>query len=346
MARRLIVAALAACMATGAALTAEPVPSVAPAPPPGLVQWTTGNPADAGVAPRGGPALLLMGGSTEVDVAFAQRVLPIANGGDVVVLRTTPRDGYNAYFFELVDGPLRPDSVQTLVVDTVDKANSDYVALAVANAEFVFLAGGDQSTYINAWKGTRVEGAIRAAHDRGAVIGGTSAGLAVLGEYIYDPDGVEGAVSRDVLANPYHPTVALTHGFLGFPLLQGVLTDTHFRERDRMGRMLGFMARLRADGIAPSVVAMGVDESTTLFVDHDGRGVVDGQGAVYVVRETGATRREQVAPGQPLVYTGLERIRLRAGQRIDLRTWRHDGDVAPLSVDARNAAAPFATDPY
>lgn len=338
MARRLIVAAFAALLHSVGATAAEP--------PEGLVQFTTGNPADAKVAPRGGPALLLMGGSVEVDVAFAQRVLPLANGGDVVVLRTTPRDGYNAYFFELVDGPLRPDSVQTLVVDTVAKANSDYVATAVANAEFVFMAGGDQSTYINAWKGTRVEDAIRTAHARGAVVGGTSAGLAVMGEYIYDPDGVEGAVGPEVLADPYHPSIALTHGFLGFPLLQGVLTDTHFRERDRMGRTLAFMARLRADGIAPSVVAIAVDESTTLFVDHDGRGVVDGQGAVYVIRETADTRRVQVAAGQPLVYTGLERIRLRAGQRIDLRTWRHDGDVAPLSADARTPTAPFAGDPY
>ena len=336
----------AAVFACALAPLADAAPPQKPAK---LRTWLTGNAADSGRAPVGGPALLLMGGSTEVDAAFAQRAYPIANGGDIVILRTSGRDGYNDYLYTLVDGPLKPDSVETLMVDSRDKANLDYVDWAIRNAELIFIAGGDQSTYVNFWQGTRVEDALHYAHARGAVIGGTSAGLAVQGQYVYDPDGVAGITSAEALANPYHPWMMLTTDFLRFPVLDGIITDSHFHERDRMGRTLAFMARLRKDGTAPSIAAVAIDEQTSLFIDRNGVGTVDSNlgGAVYVVQERADTVREQVVPGQPLVYRNLLRVRLRAGQWFDFATRAHNGDAITLSVDARNAAAPFSpADPY
>lgn len=310
--------------------------------------WLTGNAADSARQPVGGPALLLMGGSTEVDAGFAQRAFPIANGGDIVILRTSGKDGYNDYLYNLVSGALKPDSVETLLVDTRDKANSDYTDRAIRQAELIFLAGGDQSTYVNSWQGTRVQDALHFAHARGAVIGGTSAGLAVLGQHVYDPDGVAGVTSAEALADPYHPYVMLSTGFLRFPILDGTITDSHFRERDRMGRTLAFMARLRQDGIAPSITAIAIDEQTSLFIDRNGRGIVDSNlgGATYVISERADTVREQVRPGQPLVYRNLQRVRLRAGQWFDFVARTHNGDSTTLSVDARNAAPFTPADPY
>lgn len=352
MSRNLLVHATGLLLSTVCACTALSADAARAVKPPRLQTWLTGNAADAGRAPVGGPALLLMGGSTEVDAGFAQRAYPIANGGDIVILRTSGKDGYNDYLYNLVTGPLKPDSVETLLVDTREKANLDQVDTAIRNAELIFLAGGDQSTYVNAWKGTRVEDALHYAHTRGAVIGGTSAGLAVLGQYVYDPDGVAGATSADALADPYHPTVLLSTDFLRFPVLDGVLTDSHFHERDRMGRTLAFLARLRQDGLAPAgtpLSAIAIDEQTSLFIDRNGLGTVDSNlgGAVYVIGERADTVREQVAPGQPLVYRNLQRIRLRAGQHYDFVTGSHDGVGVVLSVDGRNATAPFTpADPY
>lgn len=344
-----VTAVLLSALCAGAALSANTAKAVKP---PRLQTWLTGNAADAGRSPVGGPALLLMGGGTEVDAGFAQRAYPIANGGDIVILRTSGRDGYNDYLYNLVTGPLKPDSVETLLVDTREKANLAQVDTAIRNAELIFLAGGDQSTYVNAWKGTRVEDALHYAHTRGAVIGGTSAGLAVLGQYIYDPDGVAGATSADALANPYHPTVLLSTDFLRFPVLDGVITDSHFHERDRMGRTLAFLARLRKDGTAPAgtpLSAIAIDEQTSLFIDRNGQGVVDSNlgGAVYVIGERADTVREQVSAGLPLVVRNLQRTRLRAGQRYDFVNGSHDGVSIVLSVDGRNATAPFTpADPY
>ncbi len=334
--------------ALAVALIALGADAAAPAKPVKPRSWLTGNAADSPRQPLGGPGLLLMGGSTEVDAGFAQRAFPIANGGDIVILRTSGRDGYNDYLYTLVSGPLKPDSVETLLVDTRDKANSDYTDRAIRQAELIFLAGGDQSTYVNAWQGTRVQDALHYAHARGAVIGGTSAGLAVLGQHVYDPDGVDGVTSAEAMADPYHPFVMLSTGFLRFPILDGVITDSHFHERDRMGRTLAFMARLRQDGIAPSITAVAIDEQTSLFIDRNGRGIVDSNlgGAVYVISERTDTVRERVAPGQPLIYRNLQRVRLRAGQWYDFVARTHAGDSTTLSVDGRNAAPFTPTDPY
>jgi cyanophycinase len=311
--------------------------------------WITGNAADSGRAPVGGPALLLMGGSTEVDAGFSQRAYPIANGGDIVILRTSGRDGYNDYLYNLVSGPLKPDSVETMLVDTREKANSDYVDSAIRNAELIFIAGGDQATYVNAWQDTRVEDALHFAHARGAVIGGTSAGLAVMGEFVYDPDGIAGITSAEALANPYHPFMMLSTGFLRFPIMDGIITDSHFHARDRMGRTLAFMARLRQDGRAPQITGLAIDEQTSLFIDRNGVGIVDnnGSGAVYVIAERADTQRTQVLPGQPLIYRNLQRIRVDAGRFFDFVTRQHNGIEATIGVDGSNAAAPFTpADPY
>lgn len=320
-----------------------------PAKPGKLRVWLTGDSADSARAPVGGPALLLMGGSTEVDAGFSQRAYPVANGGDIVILRTSGKDGYNSYLYNLVPGPLKPDSVETMLVDSRDKANSDYVDWAIRTAELIFIAGGDQATYVNAWQGTRVEDALHAAHARGAVIGGTSAGLAVMGEFVYDPDGIAGITSAEALSNPYHRFMTLTTDFLRFPIMDGIVTDSHFRARDRMGRTLAFMARLRQDGAAPRITGLAIDEQTSLFIDRNGLGVVDnnGNGAVYVIEERVDTQRTQVVSGQPLIYRNLQRTRLDAGRFYDFVSRQHDGLVTVISVDGRNAGAPFTpSDPY
>lgn len=97
-------------------------------------------------------AVLLMGGGSDVDSAFSNRVVGhVGSNADVVVLRTSGSDGYNSY----LQGLMAADSVITLIVDTRNKANEDYVDWVIRSAEFVFVAGGDQSDYLNQWSGTK-----------------------------------------------------------------------------------------------------------------------------------------------------------------------------------------------
>ncbi len=313
-----------------------------PAKPGNLQVWITGNAADSGKNPVNGPALILMGGGSDVDASFSQRGFPVANGGDVVVIRTSGSNGYNDYLYNLVSGATKPDSVETMLLDSVDKANSDYADWVLRNAELIFLAGGDQSAYINAWKGTRSEDAIQAAYARGAVIGGTSAGLAVQGEFIYDPDGVTAVTGAEAIANPYRSGMLFSNDFLNFPLMNDIITDSHFSQRDRMGRVFAFMARLRQDNSTARIIGMGVSENTAIFMDRNGLGVVDGSGAAYVVEERSDTQRTQVLSGQPLIYLNLQRTKLTAGQTFNFVTSAHTGTSIILSVDGRNATAPFS----
>lgn len=317
-----------------------------PSKPGALKTWITGNAADSSRQPVGGPALLLMGGGVENDDGFTQRAFPVANGGDVVILRTSGSNGYNDYLYNLVSGTLKPDSVETMVVDTRTKANSDYVDWVIRTAELVFIAGGDQSDYLNQWQGTKVQSALQAAYARGAVIGGTSAGLAVQGEFIYDPDGVTAVTSAEALANPYRSGMLFSSGFLDTPLMNDVITDSHFAQRDRMGRLLAFMARLRQDNRTARIIGLGVDETTSLFVDRNGAAVADGNGAVYIVEEDANTQRVQVTSGQPLVYRYLQRTKLTDGQTFDFGTGAHTGTRTTISVDGRNGTPFSPANPY
>lgn len=281
-----------------------------PPPPSDLVHYITGDHEDRVVTPRG-PGLILMGGSTDVDDAFIWWRELVARG-DVVVLRASGSDGYNDYLYSEIGGV---DSVETMLVTDGDLAEDRYVAWTVAHAEGIFIAGGDQAVYMRSWKGTALETAIIDAYDRGAVVGGTSAGLAVLGEFLFA--AYEDTVTSDeALANPFDTRVQLDREFLEIPLLARVITDSHFAARDRMGRLIAFMARIIQDGWSDSVIGLGVDERTALVVGPDGSGEVLGTGSVYVVRSNGLP--ESCEPGHSLEYAGLTLSQVGAGQTIQL----------------------------
>lgn len=283
------------------------------------------------------PALLLMGGGADVDAAFANRINPHIQGGNVVVLRTSGTAAYNDY----LQGLTNAASVETLIVNTRTKANSDYVDWAIRSAEFVFIAGGDQSDYLNQWQGTKVQDALMHVYNKGGAVGGTSAGNHVLGEFIYDPDGVLGAISSEAVTDFCHETVNISSNFLGLSLLNGIITDTHFKQRDRMGRSAVFQARLGSSG---RVVA--VSEATSLFITADGNGVVDGSHEVYVLRADSQTQYQQTSCGQPVIINNLLRYKLLPGQSYNLLN--NSTAVSPirLSINGNNSNFYNPTIPY
>ncbi|HET9626519.1 MAG TPA: pre-peptidase C-terminal domain-containing protein [Kofleriaceae bacterium] len=313
--------------------------------PSGLVASLVGNAGDACVTPTE-PGFLLMGGGTDVDAAFATRIKPRLAGGDIVVLRTTGTDAYNTYF----QGLMAPDSVETLIVDTVDKANSDYVDWVVRSAEFVWFAGGDQSDYLNKWPGTRLQAAVKAVRDRGGLLGGTSAGLAVLGDVIYDPDGVTAVDSPTAVLDPCGATMLFADHFLDNAPLANIFLEPHFHQRDRMGRTLSFLARIGGPtSLSPHrspITGIAIDEATSMFLDKTGRGTVDGAGSVYVLQDDASTQRTQVSCGSPIVYTNVLRTRLTAGGTFDFPTSHGSSAAIRIGIDGRQSSFYSPTNPY
>ncbi len=334
----------------GAALSLLTLPAVAdfgprPAKPGNLSVWITGDPADR-VVPADGPALLLMGGGSDVSNAFSRFALPAARGGDTVVLRTSGSDGYNNYLYNMLSGTFKPNSVESILLDSTTKANSDYAVWAIDTAEFIWFAGGSQTTHLNAWRNTRTQEALQRAWDRGAIIGGTSAGEAILGEFIFAPSG-SAPTGAQAIANPYRSGNNPANVFIETEVLRSVITDQHFLQRDRMGRPLSWMARLVQDGRAETMRSIAMDEATSLWIDKDNLGTVVGNGQVFIMWETPATQRTQVAPNLPLIYGPVNRVRLLDRQKFDFNTWTGDVAPIPLSVDGTNPGDPFTpANPY
>ncbi|WP_346836773.1 Type 1 glutamine amidotransferase-like domain-containing protein [Microbulbifer sp. SAOS-129_SWC] len=298
-----------------------------PSKPGGLTVYMTGDPADACVS-QGEGGLLVMGGGTDVDNAFTRRVKPLLGGGDVVVLRTSGSDGYNDYFYNL----LGADSVETIMVDRSQYADDAYVLWAVRTAEFVWIAGGDQSDYLNQWAGTPLQQALDEVIARGGVLGGTSAGAAVQSDYIYDPDGISGVLSSEAVTDLCHPYINISSNFLSTNVMQNLIVDTHFAPRDRMGRLLTFMA-----GLPAGTRGIGVDEATSIFFTGDGNGIVDGSGNVYILAEDGTTARTQASCGQPVVYEDVLRYKLSEFDQFNIFTGSSPVVPKRIGIDGRNS---------
>ncbi|MCC5826767.1 MAG: cyanophycinase [Alkalimonas sp.] len=282
--------------------------------------------------------VILMGGSTDVDSIFAQKVRPHIQGGNVLVLRTRGGAGYNQYLQQLTAAA----SVETLIVDSRDKANSDYVAWALQSAEFIWFAGGDQSEYIRYWQDTRLQQKLHYAYQKGAIIGGTSAGNAILGEVVYNPDGVGSAVSSEVVQDFCDTNIKFSGDFLQAPMLSGTITDTHFKQRDRMGRLMVFLAH----HANRNLTGIAVSEQTALWVARDGQAEVYGQHEVYMVRSDDQTVFRQIECGQPVLIDDLLRYRLTPGDHYQLGSYHSNVTPLRISLDGRQDAFYIPSNPY
>ncbi|HST09945.1 MAG TPA: cyanophycinase [Terriglobales bacterium] len=291
--------------------------------------FRTGNPNDVQTKTQAGFAL--MGGGDDLDEAF-KWMCQRAGGGDFVVLRASGDEDYNPY----IQGLCKLNSVATLILTSRDAAKDPFVAETIRHAEAVFIAGGDQAHYINWWMDTPVQQALNEAIQRGVPIGGTSAGLAVQGEFVYSAQGDapddKDLNSPQTLANPFHPRVTIVHAFLKTPLLKNTITDTHFAARDRMGRSLVFMARILQDGRAREVRDIAVDERTSVLLDPDGGSIVVGAGHAYFMASTKAPN--VCKAGAPLTFRGIAVRSLAAGEHFDVAHWGStEGTSYTLSVE-------------
>jgi cyanophycinase len=167
----------------------------------------------------------------------------------------------------------------------------------------LFIAGGDQWDYVNYWKNTGTEDAINyLINTKGVTVGGTSAGLAVLGSAYYSAQ-TGSVTSAQALVNPYHRYVTLgANDFISAPFLANTITDSHYSQRDRQGRHVSFMARLIKDfGYTNTAKGIGVDEQTAVCIDAAGTGKVYGINSAYFLKNTGLGA-ETCVSGSPLTW--------------------------------------------
>lgn len=193
------------------------------------------------------------------------------------------------------------------------EADADSIVALVNGATGIWFGGGDQSRLARVLRGTRVESAIRARYAAGAVVGGTSAGAAVLSEVMITgderrPGGTRLDTTQAFITIDRNNVVTDT----GFALVSNAIIDQHFVRRRRHNRLISLVLE------RPPHLGVGIDESTALLVHPDGRWSVEGASVVVIYD---ARRAERTSGSQPGAAGMLMHV-LPAGSRYDPRTGR------------------------
>jgi cyanophycinase len=264
------------------------------------------------------PGYALMGGGEWPAESFRWFVHK-AGGGHIVVLRASGGAELQDEIFRDVGGVV---SVETLVIHEREAAKDPRLLAVIARADGIFIGGGDQSNYVRAWKGTPLNKLINAHIAAGKPIGGTSAGLAVLGGYAYGCLDSISMVSKVALADPTAAGVTLVRDFLHVPYLGHVITDTHFAIRGRQGRLIAFVGRLAQEENDATITGLGVDQDTAMVVDGNGIGKFYNRGTGYAWLVRPGIKPASIVAGQPLTYGRFPIVGIGPDSTLDFKTFR------------------------
>ena len=230
----------------------------------------------------GGSALLgghMYPGVMKQSDVFAYRwLLDRSRGGDIVVLTADddPCDIYNSFLLNQTGTIHPPNSVTTICFTSRDGAKLDKTTELLQQASVVFITGGDQAKYYQFWQDTPVSKLLAST----PLVGGSSAGLAVQGHFVFT--ALKGSVdSQEALEDPTTDDITIAADFLSLPWMQNIITDTHFYQRDRMGRLVAFLARIESHknnlkrthnahykNISQVTLGIGISEHSALLLDH------------------------------------------------------------------------------
>jgi cyanophycinase len=246
-------------------------------------------------APKG--ALVVVGGGGTGE-AIMERAMSLA-GGKSARLLVVPQasgaedagDGLKKFWEE-------KGATNVAVLDLSDEKRA---LEEVEKANFIWMGGGDQSRLMDALSKTEIPAAIRKRYRDGAVVGGTSAGAAVISHVM-----MIGGEKADMSAVKSGGTQTTD----GLGLWPEVIVDQHFVQRKRFTRLLACVLD------HPELVGVGIDEKTAVIVRGDKYEVM-GESSVILIDARGSTRRE-TKPGEILSATDLRVHTLRPGDTFDL----------------------------
>lgn len=216
--------------------------------------------------------LVIVGGNENrnSDMVILERFVALAGGPDASIFVLTAASNEHEEMWGLYEKAFSKLGVRQLTTSNIknrEDACDEATAQRLFDADGIFMTGGDQKRLMALIGGTRIDHAMhRALRERGACIGGTSAGASAMSEHMLF-DG-----TKDLL-----PQKGSVHLGAGLGLVRRVIFDQHFSERQRLGRLLAAVAQ------NPYLLGAGIDENTALIV-RPGHGVeVIGDGAVTLI---------------------------------------------------------------
>ena len=279
--------------------------------PPGLA-----GPGNRIPGARAGGTLFIVGGGTQ-SAELVRNFVDLAGGPGKARIAILPMATSDA----IATGAEKKAQLDSLGADafvvnvTRAEADRDSVVRLIRTATGIWFPGGDQSLLTAALYGSATLRAIHDRYDAGAVVGGTSAGAAVMSDSMITGNqfysGIAGPVDSSSFSRIARHAIEIVPG-LGF--LHNAIVDQHFIRRQRANRLFSVVLE------RPAFLGVGIDEGTVLKVTSDGKWAVLGRGAVMVVdaRAARVTATSQRAFGA----TDVKVSELPAGSTFDPETGR------------------------
>ena len=243
----------------------------------------------------------------ENDRHILERFVSLSGGdaADLVVVPTASRLHETGPRYVKLFTDIGAANVTVMDFDTRRDCREPSRLQRLERASGIFFTGGNQLRLTTLLGGTPVAQLIRARNAQGVTVGGTSAGASILSEHMI-AFGDEGAA---VIAGSVRlaPGLGLTNRFI---------IDQHFRQRDRLGRLITALAH------NPFAIGVGLDEDTAAFIGPDETLEVEGSGGVTVVDASDVSFSSigEVSEGQPVCVLGLRLHILVAGATFNLHT--------------------------
>jgi len=275
---------------------------------------------------KGNGHLVIIGGHEDRthDKAVLQRFVELAGGPERKIVVISAASSIAEEMWNIYDGAFADLGVTRRVhlpIESREDANDEAVLRELADAGGIFMTGGDQKRLMANIGGTAFDRELHAAYqERGACIGGTSAGASAM----------SGHMLATGHAGPKPEKGGVNLG-AGLGLVRGVVIDQHFSERHRLSRLLTVVAQ------NPYLQGVGIDEDTALVIER-GVGIeVLGQGAVTIV--DGRTMHSNMASAAAGECPRLVDVRLHllpTGCRYALPGPGQDGDIPAALQDFIN----------
>lgn len=247
------------------------------------------------------PGLLLLGGGHNPEAL--RWFLDKAGHGHIVVLEVSGGTGISGGMSGGIGGAV---SVETFVFDGRGGDGGKKLLKALKRADGIVIAGGDEARHLRALKLAPIAQALDAHVAAGKPLAGTGAGLAALGGYSRDSRDGDRVGNAIALADPLGDGGAIENGFLRLKPLTGMVLESHFAERERLGRLLAFVAKAEVLANGRTILGLGVDEAAALTIDADGnaRLYATHQAATATLVHGGFGQAQRA--GEPLRIESLE----------------------------------------
>ena len=253
--------------------------------------------------------IIPIGGAEEKENSpeILQRFVQLCGGknANIAVIATASRLEDTGVRYEKIFGGLGAGNVTAITFDTRRDCEEAGRLEKLASANGVFFTGGNQLRLSTVIGGTSVAKEIRRMNAAGVHVAGTSAGAAFISEHMiaFGDEGSSPKAGQARLA----PGLGLTNRFI---------IDQHFRQRDRLGRLLSALA------YNPFAIGLGLDEDTAAFIGPDNNIEVEGSGGITIVDASGIefSSMDSADEGKVVCMLGLQLHILVAGATFNLHT--------------------------